>query len=194
MGIIFSVITLKKYFSIGMRTLKTAISVLICLLIYKLFYYLNIAYGENIVVSFVHDYLFGTSPSFACIASVICLQDTIKNSVEFGISRIIGSVLGGIAAVLLSLFNAHFFASRGDVFVCVFGVIFLIWLCNIISHKEASSITVITFLIIIIGIDFARPLVAAINRTFGTVIGASVSIIVNKTIKSPGNKQGHPFI
>lgn len=168
-----------------MRTIKTALCVLICLLIYKLFYYLDMHFAGNKIISVIHNYLFGTSPSFACIASVICLQDTIESSVQFGISRIIGSVLGGIAAVVLSLINANLFAERGDIFVCVFGVLLLIWLCNAIGRKEASSITVITFLIIIIGIDFARPLVAAVNRTFGTAIGAAISIFINKTIKAP---------
>lgn len=168
-----------------MRTTKTAICVLICLLIYKLFYYLNMSFSSNQAVGFIHDYLFGTSPSFACIAAVICMQDTIENSVKFGISRILGSVFGGIASVLLSLLNAQIFASRGDIFVCVFGVVLLIWLCNAIGKKEASSISVITFLIIIIGIDFARPLVAAVNRTFGTAIGAAIAIIINRTIKKP---------
>lgn len=168
-----------------MRTAKTALCVLICLLLYKLFYYLNESFGEYAAVAFVHDYLFGTSPSFACIASVICMQDTIENSVKFGISRIIGSVFGGLASVVLSLINAGLFASRGDIFVCVFGVVFLIWLCNVIGKKEASSISVITFLIIIIGIDFARPLVAAVNRTVGTLIGAATAIVINRSIKKP---------
>ncbi len=168
-----------------MRTAKTALCVLICLLLYKLFYYLNESFGEYAVVAFTHDYLFGTSPSFACIASVICMQDTIENSVKFGISRILGSVFGGLASVVLSLINAQLFASRGDVFVCVFGVVFLIWLCNVIGKKEASSISVITFLIIIIGIDFARPLIAAVNRTVGTLIGAAVAIVINRSIKKP---------
>ena len=113
------------------------------------------------------------------------MQDTIENSVKFGVSRILGSVFGGIASVLLSLLNAQIFASRGDIFVCVFGVVLLIWLCNAIGKKEASSISVITFLIIIIGIDFARPLVAAVNRTFGTAIGAAIAIIINRTVKKP---------
>ena len=168
-----------------MRTTKTAICVLICLLIYKLFYYLNMSFSSNQAVGFIHDYLFGTSPSFACIAAVMCMQDTIENSVKFGVSRILGSVFGGIASVLLSLLNAQIFASRGDIFVCVFGVVLLIWLCNAIGKKEASSISVITFLIIIIGIDFARPLVAAVNRTFGTAIGAAIAIIINRTVKKP---------
>ena len=119
-----------------MRTTKTAICVLICLLIYKLFYYLNMSFSSNQAVGFIHDYLFGTSPSFACIAAVICMQDTIENSVKFGVSRILGSVFGGIASVLLSLLNAQIFASRGDIFVCVFGVVLLIWLCNAIGKKE----------------------------------------------------------
>ncbi len=165
-----------------MRTAKTALSVLICLLIYKLFYYLDMRYANSLVISITHDYLLGTSPSFACISSVICMQDTVENSVTFGISRVLGSFLGGAAAVVLSLINANVFSSRADIFVCVFGVVFLIWLCNAIKHKEASSITVITFLIIIIGIDFARPLIAATNRTFGTAIGAAISILINKNI------------
>lgn len=165
-----------------MRTVKTALSVLICLLIYKFFSYLDVRYEYNAFVSTMHDYLFGTSPSFACISSVICMQDTVENSVSFGISRLIGSFLGGAAAVILSLINANVFSSRADILVCVFGVVFLIWLCNAINHKEASSITVITFLIIIIGIDFARPLIAATNRTFGTAIGAATSILINKNI------------
>ena len=177
-----------------MRTAKTALSVLICLLIYKLFYYLDMSFDGNRIISFFHNYFFGTSPSFACIAAVICLQDTVEGSVQFGISRVIGSVLGGIASVVLSLINATIFNSRAVIFVCVFGVVFLIWLCNAISRKEASSISVITFLIIIIGIDFARPLVAAINRTFGTFIGALIAIIINKSIRAPGHKTGHPFI
>lgn len=169
-----------------MRTIKTALCVLICLLIYKLFYYLNEFHSDSAVMRFIHTYLFGTSPSFACIASVICMQDTMENSVKFGISRILGSVFGGVAAVLLSLLNAAVFSSRGDIFVCVSGVVLLIWLCNKIGRKEASSISVITFLIIIIGIDFARPLVAAINRTVGTFIGAGLAIAVNRSIKKPG--------
>ncbi len=168
-----------------MRTIKTALCVLICLLIYKLFYYLNEFYGDNPVMNFIHHYLFGTSPSFACISSVICMQDTMENSVKFGISRILGSVSGGITAVLLSLLNAAVFASRGDIFVCVSGVILLIWFCNKIGKKEASSISVITFLIIIIGIDFTRPLVAAINRTVGTFIGAGLAIVINRSIRKP---------
>ena len=168
------------HFPVGMRTIKTALCVLICLLIYKLFYYLDLRFAHNAVVSFMHDYLFGTSPSFACIAAVICMQDTVENSVKFGISRIIGSVLGGVASVILSLIN-----SRGDIFFCVFGVVFLIWLCNALKKKEASSISVITFLLIIIGIDFARPLVAASNRTIGTAIGAAIAITINRTIKKP---------
>ncbi len=172
-------------FPVGMRTIKTALCVLICLLIYKLFYYLDLNFGDVQIVSFMHDYLFGTSASFACITAVICMQDTIENSVKFGISRILGSVLGGIAAIVLSYINANLFASRGDIFISVFGVVFLIWLCNAIHQKEACSITVITFLIIIIGIDFARPMLAAVNRTVGSALGAFVAIVINRTIKKP---------
>lgn len=62
---------------IGMRNIKTTISVFICLLVFELI-------NRN-------------NPIFACIAAVICVQNTIVDSKEIGFSRIIGTIIGGLA-------------------------------------------------------------------------------------------------
>ena len=56
---------------IGSRNIKTALSVLICL-------------------------IFWPNSLFAAIAAVICVQSTIENSLKIGLNRLIGTLLGGV--------------------------------------------------------------------------------------------------
>ncbi len=178
---------MKKYkFRIGMRTVKTALSVFICLLIYHILSVIqNSITTSGDVGIFLKKIFLGGSPTFACIATVICLQSTIGKSVEFAVSRIIGSVFGGLFGIAVNEINVRFFNSRADIFIAVLGVVGLISFCSLINHKEASSITVITFLIIVVGFDYSEPYVIAFNRIVGTIIGVIVSLSVNKLIKSP---------
>ena len=61
---------------VGLRTIKSAISVFLCLVI------------------------FPEIPFFACLTAVICLQDTVANSVKTGIHRGGGTILGGFIGVV----------------------------------------------------------------------------------------------
>ena len=49
--------------TIGLRTIKTAIAVFLCLL------------------------FFPNEPFFACLTSVFCVQDTVSNSIDMAINR-----------------------------------------------------------------------------------------------------------
>ncbi|MDT2191533.1 FUSC family protein [Paenibacillus larvae] len=65
---------IRKLPRIGMRNVKTAIAVLLCILILRLFQI--------------------ESPFYACIAAVITMQNTVEDSYETGINRIIGTLIG----------------------------------------------------------------------------------------------------
>ena len=52
-----------KFPKIGLRTIKSSIAVFLCLL------------------------LLPNEPFFACLTAVICLQDTVYNSIDTGINR-----------------------------------------------------------------------------------------------------------
>lgn len=68
----------------GMRTLKTALAVLICIGIWRIW----------------ND----SMPFFASIAAVITMQNSIENSVKVGIDRVIETTLGiGIAVLVNTL-------------------------------------------------------------------------------------------
>ena len=58
-----------KFPKIGLRTIKSGIAVFLCLL------------------------LLPNEPFFACLTAVICLQDTVYNSIHTGINRGAGTIL-----------------------------------------------------------------------------------------------------
>ena len=70
---------------IGMRMIKTAAAVAICLLLY-------ILRGEQGV------------PVFSAIAAVICMQPYVDNSVQVALNRIFGTILGAAFALLVLYF------------------------------------------------------------------------------------------
>ena len=65
---------------IGMRNIKTAISVFLCITLFNLFKRDNAFY--------------------ACIAAVICMKDTYENSLSIGINRLLGTFLGGLFGII----------------------------------------------------------------------------------------------
>ena len=71
-----------KFPKIGLRTIKSGIAVFLCLL------------------------LLPNEPFFACLTAVICLQDTVYNSIHTGINRGAGTILGAsFGLVFLFLFK-----------------------------------------------------------------------------------------
>ena len=71
---------INKDYRLGLRAIKTAIAVAIC---------------AFISMFFNHEDIF-----CACIASVICLEQTYEQTWDTGINRIIGTLIGGIVGYL----------------------------------------------------------------------------------------------
>ena len=61
---------------IGMRNIKTSISVFLCIIILRIFH--------------------NTYPFYACIAAVITMQSAVHHSFATGRNRMIGTVVGAI--------------------------------------------------------------------------------------------------
>ena len=61
---------------IGMRIVKSALAVFVCLLI---------------------DRLRGGMPFYAAIAAILCMQPDVANSLKTAANRVIGTLVGGLA-------------------------------------------------------------------------------------------------
>ncbi len=148
---------------IGSRNIKTALSVLICL-------------------------IFWPNSLFAAIAAVICVQGTVENSLKIGVNRLIGTLLGGILSlILLYIIDELHFQKYLPIIVAV-GVSLIIYICNLIKKPSACSISSITLMAILITQSSNNPLMYSIHRTVETAFGVIVAILINKYIHPPKEK------
>lgn len=154
---------------VGLRTIKTAISVFLCLL------------------------LFPHEPFFACLTAVICLQSTVSNSVKMAINRGVGTIVGAAIGLLFLILCRYFkFNIEFDIlsklliyFTIAIGIIAVIYSCNLIKKPGAINVSCIAFLGVTTIHAFSDPIFYAVNRTVETLFGIFIALLVNKFIVPP---------
>ncbi|WP_066889577.1 aromatic acid exporter family protein [Clostridium nigeriense] len=158
---------------IGLRTLKTALAVFLCLLI------------------------FPREPFFACLTAVFCVQDTVSNSIKIAINRGLGTVLGATIGLLFLIvcrfltYNINIYPIRKLLvyLTIAIGIIVVIYLCNLIKKPGAINISCIAFLAVTTVHAFGDPVYYAVNRTIETLFGIFIALLVNKFIAPPKQKK-----
>lgn len=148
---------------VGMRNIKTAIAVFISIILSKLF---KMEY-----------------PFYAAIAAIISMQSSVEESFKTGRNRMLGTSIGAAVGFVCALINP------GNAFVSAIGIVIVIYLCNLIKWKEASSIGGVVFLAIMLNLKGNNPLWYSINRLLDTFLGIIVAIAVNYFIIPPKSKK-----
>ena len=152
-------------FHIGLRTLKTAVSAFICIVLFKV--------------------LHRGSPMLAVLSAVFSLRTDHKQTWKFGISRFYGNMSGGILAIILLQSYRYFtLPDYIDLLLVPLGIILLILFCNRFN-KTAVINSSATFLVIFYNIEAAVNVEYAIQRVLDTLIGAVIAMIVNRLLPSP---------
>ena len=144
---------------IGLRNIKTAVSVFICILIFQIL-------GRDV-------------PFYACIAAVICMGPSVDSSVITGKNRFTGTIVGGFCGII-TMFPIQFLPTWFDPIYIGLGVLILIYLCNIAKINGSISIACVVYLSILTNIRTTSTIMYAINRIIDTTIGIVISIFVNK--------------
>lgn len=153
---------------IGLRNIKTAIAVLICL------------------VSF---HIFDRNPIYAAIAAIVSMQSTVENSISVGIDRLIGTAIGGAIGILFILTKFAFFNIWIYYCMIAIGIVAVIYINVLIKKPGSVSISCIVFLIIMVNAEsmtqtLALSLEYAGNRMLDTAIGVVIGVAVNFVIKN----------
>lgn len=143
-----------KNIRIGRRTIKTAVAVILAL----------------IIVSF-----FGASTSktiFAMLGAMNAMENSFKKSVENCLTQIIGMILGAVAGVVLLSLPIH-------PLVCVgIGIIIMITLYNVFQIRF-SPVLPCLMIVTICTMPDVMPLTYAVGRLWDTAIGLGVGLLIN---------------
>lgn len=149
--------------SIGLRNIKTAIAVLICLAILSMFK--------------------GCSPFYACIAAVITMQNSMNNTIKVGFNRMIGTLIGAAVGAVLTSIYAH------SLILTSIGIVIVIFFTNLFKRSGSSSIACIVYLAIMVNIKNTTPLQYSMFRVIETFLGIIVAVCVNLLIAHPDKRR-----
>ena len=162
-----SVPTVDTHYRIGMRVVKTAAAVGICLLFALLFGGI-----ESILIT--------------AVTTIVTIRTTQEETISSGIFRILGTIIGaalGILTVLISLFLP--FYDQG-LFVIVIPLMLLLnlYLCNVFNMQDSCAISCVVTVIVATQI---APMEAPMDEAFhfalmrvrDTIVGVTVATIMN---------------
>lgn len=151
---------------IGMRNIKTTLSVFICLLLF--------------------EFIDRENSIFACIAAVICMQNTVVDSMEKGMARVIGTIIGGMMGAVVLFVVKTFFNDSILIFIIPLGIMALIQVCVAINMKQSVVICCVVYLSIMITKNHDNGyLLYTVNRVVDTSVGILIALLVNKYVEIP---------
>jgi len=143
---------------IGMRIIKTVIAVFLCGLL-----------------AYVRD----KSAFYSMIAAVVCVQNSTGKTIQSSIDRVIGTLLGGVAGVLV----VYILTRLGVLYiellryaVLALALIPIIELCLAVKRPGSAAMGCIVFLCITVNHSIGeRPVIFAIERLFETAVGVALA-------------------
>ncbi|MEG1504388.1 MAG: aromatic acid exporter family protein [Enterococcus sp.] len=150
-------------FRLGMRTIKTALAVMLCILLFHI-----IDRG---------------SPLIAALAAVFSLRQDLTTSISFGRSRVLGNSLGGLLAMIYYYIQAFFHNEfYVELFLLPLFVILVIVFSDGINNNSGIISAIATMLLIAFSIPQGESALFALNRVLDTFIGTIIAISLNGVI------------
>ncbi len=152
---------------IGQRILKTAVAVFLCLLVYRL-----------------RGFRGQEMPTEAAITAIICMQPYFRDTREYALNRLTGTLIGagwGLLFLLLLLL----FPVLGRNLVLVYalmalGVLVSLYTSVLLRKPDVSSLAAIVFICVVIAFpEIEQPLRQAMIRIDGLLLGTFIAIAVN---------------
>ena len=161
---------------VGQRIVKTSIAVFLCLVIY-----------------YLRGYEGGSMPTEAMITAILCMQPYVRDSRDYAVSRLTGTLIGAFWGLMFLLFLTAVH-SEGDRRLILYagmavGVLVSLHSAVLIGKPDTAGLAAIVFLCVVIAFpDIEDPLRQAGLRIVDLFIGTLVAIGVN-IFRLPREKQ-----
>lgn len=151
-------------FKIGMRTIKTALAVGICLEVFSL---LNIGSSIN-----------GVQAAFA---ATICMKSSLQQTLKTGLDRTMGTIIGAFFGILFLMLESYI-PHALFALVATAGVVAVIYLCNVFRLRLSVTISVVVYVSILVTQRTVTPLEYGAERLGETVFGIFIAFVINKFV------------
>lgn len=157
---------LREQFHIGLRIYKTGLAAFICL---------------------VFSYAMGGYPFFAVIAALICMKPTLEDSLQVGLNRVTGTIIGGFMGMAFLWLLTDVGLGHGSLIyqsIVIIGIMIIIKLMVLIGRAPATVITCVVFTsILLMPITSNTGVVEySLMRMLDTLLGVVVSLVVNELL------------
>jgi len=158
--------TVDMHYRVGMRVVKTALAVGVCLVI-ALF-----TGGME-------------SVSISAVSAIVTIRPTHGETVRSGIFRLLGTVIGGalgILTVLIGLFMPYY---NQGLFALVIPLMLIVnlYLCNVLNLQDSCSISCVVTIIVAANValdaTYSEALVYTLMRLRDTFVGVTVASLMN---------------
>ena len=161
---------------IGFRTIKTAISIFLCLVVYMLIEQFGFTDTSNAFL--------------ACVTAIICMKDSVDESLHTGLFRLVGTFIGAVSGMAYIYLARMLDEAMSDMILLSLFIIVVISLCNLFKSPDAIVICCVVFLFVAMNQTDPEigPVVHSIQRFTDTVIGLAVSFLVNRFLFNPAKK------
>ena len=144
-------------FHIGMRTIKTVVSVIIAMLLVDS----NLSPHSNLTLGM--------------LGAVAAVQPSFKESVDSCLAQIVGTVTGGIVGTLLLL------TSLPTIVITAIAVVVVITVYNLLHISYAPSLPILVVVILCTTPD-VNHITYAFGRLYDTCIGLTVGLVINTLV------------
>ena len=147
---------LKK--SVGLRTIKTFLAVLVSALLMQHF--------------------FEQPPFFACIGAVVAMEKNIASSIQAALVRNIATLTGALVGIAIASFTEN-------ILLLSLGIIPLIWINRALNRTESIVPGAIVYFAVVYLNTMDATWLYGVTRIAGTFLGTVVALIINAVVFPP---------
>lgn len=154
-----------------MRTIKTAVGVVLGYLVFlPLWYFFPNPTGT------VLDHM---NPLYTCLAAVICMQSSLEQTWNQGLSRLVGTMVGGLVGILMLI--PDWLLEIPVLFALMMGcaVVASIWICLLIRRPSACAMASVLACVILFNHVGPERYYYAASRILETAIGVCITLVIN---------------
>ena len=154
------------HYRVGMRVVKTAIAVGICL-----------------IIALLTDGM--ESATISAVAAIVTIKVTQDDTLRTGVFRLLGTLIGGVLGILTVIIGLFLPYYNEGLFVVVIPLVLILnlYICNVLSMQDSCSISCVVTIVVAahIAVDstVGEALMYTLVRLRDTFVGVTVASVLN---------------